>query len=370
MRTGGDARAASGRNCLPDHPAAQSDRVACVRQIGLGSGTTWAPEKLLPDPGFRECVSAPARGPRRVFLRYWTYTNRHDVRHFVHGHQCSPECLSHLRIFGLPAMGIQGAGIGTIISSAVGVFVLAAGYAKAARGEFGLGQSWRFDKEIMGKYLRCGSPAGAEFFFNVLAFDTLVRLLHIHSKVLATAATITFNWDLVSFVPLIGIEIGVTSLVGRYMGSRDPDTAHKVTIAGLKMGLVYSVLVAILFVGFAGPSVAIYQPSDGEASVFHEAKPLAIQMLRLASIYVLVEALMVVFAGALRGAGDSFWAMVISVGGHWGIVAALAISLYGLNVSPLTAWFVVVVSFAIFCCAFWFRYRAGAWRHMQVVEQV
>ena len=58
-------------------------------------------------------------------------------------------------------------------------------------------------------------------------------------------------------------------------------------------------------------------------------------MLRLAGLYVLADAMMVVFSGALRGAGDTFWTMCISVGLHW-LLPVLFITLKILQLSPQT----------------------------------
>jgi len=68
----------------------------------------------------------------------------------------------------------------------------------------------------------------------------LLFLFHARGPQTATAATILFNWDMIAFVPLLGIEIGVTSLVGRYMGAKEPALASKVTISGMKIGSIYS----------------------------------------------------------------------------------------------------------------------------------
>ena len=69
----------------------------------------------------------------------------------------------------------------------------------------------------MRKLLRFGYPA-VELFLNLLAFTSMILLFHSHGLATATAVTIVFNWDMVSFVPLLGIQIGVVSLVERYMG--------------------------------------------------------------------------------------------------------------------------------------------------------
>jgi multidrug resistance protein, MATE family len=183
----------------------------------------------------------------------------------------------------------------------------------------------------------------------------------------ATAVTIVFNWDMVSFVPLLGIQIGVVSLVGRYMGAGRPDIAERVAISGLKMGWAYSSVILILFVSFPEQLVSIFRPM-GPDEIFAEAAPLAVSMLRLAALYVLADAVMVVFSGTLRGAGDTFWAMCISVGLHWLLVPTLVLSLHVFDFSPLSAWLLLILFFLAFSGVFYLRYRSGKWKTLTVVS--
>lgn len=270
--------------------------------------------------------------------------------------------------FGFPAWGIRGAACGTIIGGVCGLGVLLATYlGPEIRRTYQVGRSLRFDREAMVTLLRFGYPAGVEFFLNVLAFTAMTVAFHAHSEATATAVTVMFNWDMVSFLPLIGIQIGVMSLVGRYMGAGDPDTAHRAAMSGLKGGWLYSIAILILFVGFPQQLVALFRPEQSDP-VFRQAAPLAVRMIRVASFYVLLEAVVVVFSGALRGAGDTFWAMCVSVATHWLMLAILAVMLYVLGLSPLAAWVAVVIAFMAFCSLFYWRYRGGKWRTIRVVQ--
>ena len=76
----------------------------------------------------------------------------------------------------------------------------------------------------MGTLCRFGYPAGAEMFLNLLAFNGIVLTFHSHGPATATAVTVMFNWSMVSFVPLIGVQIGVMSLMGRYIGTASART--------------------------------------------------------------------------------------------------------------------------------------------------
>jgi MATE family multidrug resistance protein len=271
--------------------------------------------------------------------------------------------------FGAPALGIRGAAIGTIIGGFTGFCVLAVIYLKYQKqSEYGIAQSWRYDRSVMGKLIKFGYPAGLEFFLNMIAFNLMIMIFHADGLVTATAATIVFNWDLVSFVPLIGVQVGVTSLVGRYMGAGSPDTAHKVTISGISMGWCYSLMILVLFVFFTEPLVNVFRPHEA-SSVFEEAKPLAVFMIRLAAIYVMVDTLFAVITGALRGAGDTLWAMVITVILHWILVAILYTIMNVLDMSAKAGWVSVVLVFVSFSMLILWRYSTGKWRKINVVSK-
>jgi MATE family, multidrug efflux pump len=278
--------------------------------------------------------------------------------------------LNYILIFGklgFPAMGIRGAAYGTIIGGFCAVLVLVAAYfGKRLRTEFQVAQSFRFAKGPFLKLLKFGYPAGLEMFLNVLAFDVAVLIFHAHSLATAAASTIMFNWDMVSFVPLIGIEIGVMSLVGRYMGAKKPEIAERSVMSGLKLSWIYSLVILVLFVFFPEWLVNIFRPA-GEDPIFTEAAPMAVFMVRVASLYVIVEGGIVVLSGALRGAGDTFWAMVISVSLHWSLVPVLLLMLKVFDCSPETAWVVVVLEFMFFSLLFYLRYRSGKWKEIEVV---
>ncbi len=269
---------------------------------------------------------------------------------------------------GLPALGLRGAAYGTLLGSFCGLLVLLATYlGRENRCEYQVFAALRFDRVVMSKLLRYGSPAGVELFLNLLAFTSMIMIFHGHGLMTATAVTIVFNWDLVSFVPLLGIQIGVVSLVGRYLGAGRADIAERATRSGLKMACTYSLVILVLFVSLPEKLTAVFEPSQANA-LFTQAAPLATSMLRLAAFYVLADAVIVVFAGALRGAGDTFWAMCASVTLHWLLVPVLALFLNVLNLPPLAAWLAIVVFILIFSGIFYLRYRSGKWKTLAMVR--
>ena len=91
---------------------------------------------------------------------------------------------------------------------------------------------------------------------------------------------------------------------------------------------------------------------------------LAVPMLRLAALYLMFDGTALIFSGALRGAGDTFWAMVIGAGFHVVLVTACAAAIYLFRADPITVW--MVVCFAIFSggIAYFLRFRQGRWQQI------
>lgn len=264
--------------------------------------------------------------------------------------------------FGLPAAGVTGAAIGTTIASGVGLLVLGWAFV-SSRGARSLGSlpPVKFNYAISRELLRKGTPSGLEFFLNMLAFQAIVFLFQRQGEISATAVTIMFNWDLVSFVPLVGIEIGVTSLVGRYVGARNFAAVRRSLRSGVKLGWLFSVVVLIGFVLFPDKLVDMFR-GNAPSDTFQMARGLAIDMVRVAAAYVTIEAVLLVFAGALRGAGDTLFTMLATTGLHWLLVVALWVTLELLGLSTFSGWVVVVAVFFLFPLVLGLRWRSGRWR--------
>ena len=269
--------------------------------------------------------------------------------------------------WGCPPLGIRGAAYGSILGGGASCIVLLGAYlAPKTRVQYGVFKSLSYDAKAMKLLFRHGLPGGAEMLLNLIAFDLLILTFQGHDVVTGSAITIVFNWDMVSFVPLLGVHIGVTSLVGRYMGAGDPDTAHLATCSGLKVGYTYAGIMTLIFAFFPELMVGVFVNPDSPNSL--EISALSVNMLRLASLYLLADATSLTFGGALRGAGDTLWAMLISVAMHWTLVPLLLVLLYILHWPPVWVWGGLVVTIFIFSAFMYLRYRSGRWRKIRVVD--
>ncbi len=149
--------------------------------------------------------------------------------------------------FGFTPLGVKGAAYGSIIGSIISLLILLGAYfRKSIVAEYFVKDSFKFDKVILKNMLRYGTPSGIEFFMALFSFTLMISAFHAHNPVTAAGSTIMFNWDHVSFVPLIGLEIGVTSLVGRYVGAGRHDIVEKTVWSGLKLGWAVSIFFVLV----------------------------------------------------------------------------------------------------------------------------
>jgi MATE family multidrug resistance protein len=279
--------------------------------------------------------------------------------------------LTYMLIFGvggLPALGIAGAAWATIISTLLGVGLFLAFYLAAEhRQRFFLATSLVLDRGIMHRYLRLGLPSGIEMFLNVAAFNLFMLMFQSYGIVEAAAASIVLNWDIVSFIPMIGLNVALISLVGRYIGEGNFGKVRQVIICGFVAGFGYSGLLALLFALQRDSLVQVFLNGNSEdAAILALASPM---MLGLAT-YAMADAILLVVGGVLRGAGDTRWMMWMSVTLHWLMLLAQYLVIKVFEFTPLVSWSVFVLMILVTAGIYLWRIQGQAWRSPEAIAKV
>jgi len=260
---------------------------------------------------------------------------------------------------GLPALGIEGAGLATVISTLFTLSLFLCFYlGRRNRALYSVNTSFRFDRGITRRYLRLGFPSGMEVFLNVAAFNMFLLMFQSYGIPEAASATIVFNWDILSFVPLLGLNIALMSLIGRAVGAGDMHMTNAITTAGYVLGLGYSVMLAVLYLVFRNELVEIFIFQEQDAAVIRE---LARFMMVGLSCYVLCEGVLQVAAGVLRGAGDTRWAMYASVSLHWTMLVSQFFIIKVFEFGPRASWVGFVVMIMTISLVFVLRLASNRW---------
>ena len=270
--------------------------------------------------------------------------------------------------FGLPELGIVGAGISTIIATLFALLLFIVFYLrKEHREKFRVMESFKIDWGILRRFLRLGFPSGMELFLNVAAFNLFLLMFQGYGIVQGAAAAIVFNWDILSFVPMMGLNIAVISLIGRFVGANDMDRANEVISAGFLIGLAYSSILATLYITLRFPLVEVFAPPTGDFSEIRELS--AFMMIGLSS-YAMADAIILVTGGVLRGAGDTRWLMLTSVALHWAMLVAQYFIIIVWEYGPRVSWLTFCVLIFAIAVVFTWRLKSGIWRDPERLKLV
>jgi len=269
---------------------------------------------------------------------------------------------------GFPELGLVGAALGTVVSTIFTLALYAMYYfSKEHRETFRVNDSFVYDKRILKRFLRLGLPSGIEMFLNVAAFNLFLLMFQSYGVVAGASAAIVFNWDMVSFVPMIGLNIGIISLIGRYVGAQNMSKTNEVIRASFLIALSYSGFLMVLFITMRASLVDLFLSTGGDYQEIHD---LASYMMLGLSSYVMADAIILVSGGVLRGAGDTRWLMIASVSLHWAMLIAQYVVIKVLVLGPRTAWIIFVAMLLSIAAVYLLRLLGGRWRTEEALKGV
>jgi MATE family multidrug resistance protein len=279
--------------------------------------------------------------------------------------------LCYIMVFGklgFPALGIVGAGVSTVVATVLAFMLFVAFYfRKEHRDTFGVLRSFSLDIKILRRYWRLGFPSGLELFLNVAAFNLFLLMFQSYGIAEGAAAAVVFNWDILSFVPMIGLSVGIISMIGRFVGARDMARVNEVMTAAFVVALAYGAVLATIYITYRYPLVEVFAPPSGDFTAIRELS--AFMMIGLSS-YVLADAVILVSGGILRGAGDTRWLMVASVSLHWAMLVAQFFIIRVFEFSPKVSWLALVAMILAIALVYALRLKSGRWRDPEVLERV
>jgi multidrug resistance protein, MATE family len=246
--------------------------------------------------------------------------------------------------FGFPAMGIAGAGLGTLISWVVrGIILWATFLSPRFHKEFRT-RMWRIsDTGIYRRIIKYGWPVGVHMANAILCWGILAgRIIGSISPLWLDANTVAMKFSPLVHMPLSGIGIATCAVVGRYIGMGRPDIAKRRATTAAIIAIAYMLIVSGGLITFrhsaarlmvnvsrsAAPTELV--TSDDSASAIADENYVekvppeqVIEKAALLIIFLLIfigsDAIGIVYQSALRGVGDVIFPMVVSLVCTWSI---------------------------------------------------
>jgi MATE family multidrug resistance protein len=269
-------------------------------------------------------------------------------------------------VWGFPRLDIAGAAWATVIASLVPVVILSTKFfSQHIAEEYGTRRRLAFVAGPFRIFLRYGLPAGVERFMNVAGFMFFTMVMYSFSPDVAAATTIALNWDMVSFLPLVGLSDAASSLVGKYLGMRYSALALRSAWSGLRMGWLYSGIITIVYFTLTRMLVHIFSPQ--QVHDFAAVEAIAMTFLKISCLYFFCDGTYSVLGGILKGAGDTRWTMLTSNILMWSTAITVYLTKEKMGLTPVGGWWALTgMVFALGILYFW-RFSQKRWLHRLMI---
>ena len=275
------------------------------------------------------------------------------------------------------SMGVVGIGLGTAIGHAVGGVAILVILARGVK-DLRLHRSALFPESAMMKRIfRVGMPAlldGMGMWAGnivVLAIVGRIALDGVTTGGLANAAEtarsgligahiIGVQWEALSFLPGFAMGTAAAALVGQFLGAGNPRMATKAALSCFYIAAFFMASAGVVFF-FAGEFLTRQISRD---PLHLEIVP---QLLRICAVIQVNFGLAMVLREALRGAGDTRWAMWI----NWFSTFVLRVPFvyivgYEMGKGLVGVWFVLCAEIVARSLLYLARFVHGGWKRVEV----
>jgi putative MATE family efflux protein len=266
--------------------------------------------------------------------------------------------------FGLPEMGFYGIALATTIAYITGG-ILQFGVLLAGRGGIRLYlHRLRPHWHTLRRILRIGIPTAVE---GALVWVAQFAVMHTINGMdftnrIPAAHNNAVRLEALSYMMGFAFGAAAVTMVGQALGARRQDLARRAAY------LCYAVAGAIMtswglvFIFFSGALARWMSPPDDP-----RIAELTASCLYITGFIQFAFAAAITFSGALRGAGDTFWVMMINIASILGIrLLGVWVVVHHLGWGLPAIWVVLSLDLLVRGAGLYLRFVQGSWRHVKV----
>ena len=260
--------------------------------------------------------------------------------------------------FGLPALGVTGAGIGSAIATFIGSGLYIVQGWRMARAN-GFLQRLPSSATML-TMLRLSVPTGLQQFFFAAGLTAFFWILGKVGTAELAASNVLVQLLLVAILPGLGSGMAAASLVGQALGRGDPDDAKA---WGWDVARLATLVVGVMSL------VGLFFPDLLLRPFLHDPETLALARLplRFLAATMSLDTVGMVLMNALLGAGDNLRVMTVSLLFQWVLflpVGYLVGPVLGFGITGV--WLGHIGYRSLQAVVFFFIWRSGSWAGRQV----
>jgi MATE family multidrug resistance protein len=269
--------------------------------------------------------------------------------------------------FGFPKMGIAGAGWGTFIGMTIGTTIRMTAFMVGLVNErFSSRKSFGIDLHRIFDLIKVGFPAGVSLTVGVALWGAILfALVGRFGKEPLAATSAVLSCMNVSFMPIVGISTALTAAIGKSIGSGRKELAVRQTSLCVRIAVCYMGFIGVCFFLFRGPIMKFWAPLDDKVIAA------GVDILLFAAVFQFFDAMVIIYIGALRGAGDTVWLAGISAASSiliLGLGGYLIVKLYP-GLGELGPWTAALAEIIFVSLANRWRFKSKRWMRIDLFKR-
>jgi len=274
-----------------------------------------------------------------------------------------------------PSFGWDGLAIGTAAGHALGAMIVVV---VLLRGRSGLRLRFthaRPNFKLMRRLLTVGIPGGADIAAILFCHLWFVGIINSLGTVAAAAHGLGIRIESLGYLPGAAFAVAATTLTGQFLGAQDPNRAARSALMTLWVGSCIMTLAGAAFYVFAPELIGFFLGGGNQ-----ETAALAERLLRIVAFAMPALAVGMILTGALRGAGDTRWPLLVTLLVFVGfrIPAAYVLALdfvelplvgttiEGFGLGAVGAWYAMVTEVFLRAALVAARFWHGGWKRVTV----
>ncbi len=219
--------------------------------------------------------------------------------------------------FGLPALGVAGAGWATTLVcwGMFGALAIHVARGRRTRTYRLFGDLERPDPATCWRILRLGTPIGGLALVEAGMFAVVAILMGVLGTTQLAANQVLFSAATVGLVVAIAIGEAAAIRVAHGTGSGAPAAARRAGFLGMGMGIVVMAAVAIAFVAMPRTITGFFLDTADPANA--DVVAYAATLFVIAALFQVSDGIQAIASRALRGLKDTMTPMWIAAVGYW-----------------------------------------------------
>jgi len=232
--------------------------------------------------------------------------------------------------FGFPQLGVRGAAIATLIAQAVSFLILIIfSYIRKHPTAAGFKDLFNYPKALVKEYVKKWLPVMGQAMGWGLGYNMYSIIYGNMGKESLAGYNIACSIERVCLTLFLGLGTACSIMVGNRIGAGEEHKAKDYSKNFLFLAFSISLVIATALIIFRGSIAGIYNLSPKSSEyLFH--------LLLVMALIMLARVMNITFIGGiLKAGGDTFFSMIVDMGGIWLIgvpIAAFAAFILGLPV--------------------------------------